>query len=77
MKTPEMEPDWTYVTIAEFEGDSGPLFLAPTRRMSVLIARAVGDAIPSIQCPDEAEEALAMIAFLRSNLGGMEGKNAA
>ena len=74
MKSSEMEPDWTYVTIAEFEENTGPFFLMPTRRMSNLIARAVGDAIPNIQCADEAEEARAMVAFL---LDGMAGRNAA
>lgn len=77
MNSSEMDPDWTYVTIAEFEENSGPPLLVPTTRMSSLIVRAVGDAIPNIQCPDEAEEARSMVAFLESYIGRPEMGEAA
>ena len=63
MNTMELDSDPILVTLREWD-EENDLILVPTRRMTNLLARAVRDAIPSIACPDEAEEARNMLHFL-------------
>ena len=66
MDTHEIGNDPILITIREFDEEDwpDPLLLVPTRRMARLIARAVGTAIPEIACPEEADEARGMVAFI-------------